>query len=107
MAATETPVVKIASQYFHDMEEPLDKSAQVATFADLSDTTKIVPHRGKLVHVLDEGKIYVCDANFQWHPLFTDDGKAFFITSAQGEVFKITAIRDGNRTGRIQVTYTA
>ena len=99
--------VTILSQYFHDTDEPLDKSSQVESLEDLNDPSKTIPFHGKLVHVINEKKIYVCDEHLQWHPLFSDDGKAFFITSAQGEVFKITAIRDGNRTGRIQVTYTA
>lgn len=119
---SETPVTTIASQFFHAAQEPLDKSEQVATFADLSDPYKIAPYRGKIVHVQDDstngrpgGTIYICakgPADGQpavWRPILSDDGLAFYITNVKPngteEVYTITAVRDGDGKGRLQVTY--
>ena len=111
---SETPVTTIASQFFHSKTEPLDKSLQVQTLQDLNDPEKVAPYKGKLVHVIDAKAIYIC-GEFDpehgiaavWRPVLADDGKAFYLTSDNNEVFKITATRDGGNTGRIQVTYPA
>lgn len=106
---------------FHAALEPLDRSDQVENLEQLNDPSCTTAYVGHMVHVKNAGQdidghdlggiIYVCvkdptDGNpAVWRPLFGDDGKTFFITSSDEEVFKITAVRDGTRTGRLQVTY--
>lgn len=120
---SDTPVTTQANVFFHAKAEPLDKTDQVENLEQLTSTDPLytTPYVGHMVHVKNAGNdvdghslggvIYICaqapsnGSPAVWRPLFADDGKTFFITSDRGEVFKITATRDGSDQGRLQVTY--
>lgn len=98
-----------ANQLFHNTSEPLDATSQVEYFEDLSNTTKVIPYNGKIVHVKADKILYVCnkkaDGSFIWSPLFKEDGTCLYLTSASGDVFSITCQRDGGNVGRLIVSY--
>ena len=105
-----------ASQFLHPFTEPLDASDQVQSLNDLQDSRKVSPYKGKIVHVQDEGKLYLCiDAGYDedmvahstWTPLFKDDGTAFYLrakdSTSPNDVFELSCVVDGaGGKGRIE-----
>lgn len=105
-------ITNVTNQLLHNTLEPLDSTLQVENEAQLLTPSIVQPYVGKMVHVKSKHAIYVCaevptPTTAVWRPVMSDDGKAFFITSASGDVFKITAVRDAGNVGRLQVTYPA
>lgn len=98
----------VLTQLYLNSNSPLDSSSQVDYFADLSDTNKVAPYQGKLVHVKADGILYVCveagDA-VSWRPVLADNGTALYLSTEAGEIFKVSVKRDGISTGRIVVDY--
>ena len=108
------PTVTCTAQFLLSSQMPLDKTSQVANLEALN---ALPPYVGKLVHVISEGKIYLCIAvdnqtlQGTWTPLVKDNGTVFYIRTSNedgsdaGEVFEIRAKRDEHGKGRLDVVY--
>ena len=100
-----------ANQFFYGAAGPLDATSAVDNLSDLTDTSankKLIPYIGKLVHVRNEHKYYICssvniDTNNRkvgvWSPVFSEDGTALFLRDSTGKIYEITA-----NEGRLDVS---
>ena len=103
-------ITSYPNQLYLASGKPLDASLQVQTRDDLHDTTLVTPYVGKLVHVINEHKIYICaiwNTNTHtstWRPFSDDTGSTLYLTSLTGDVTAAIGIELQDGKPRLTLT---